>query len=60
LIDNVHVSEIMLVNNVDDATMGFLVEKEHPENESEIVKEYEPAVMWNLDVKRYILRIYVY
>ena len=42
----------MLVNNFDDTTIGFLVEKEDPENENEIVKEYEPAVMWNLNVQR--------
>ena len=40
----------MLVNDVDDATMGFLVERESEMDE--IVKEYEPAVMWNLKVKR--------
>ena len=43
---------IMLVNTYDDSTIGFMVEKEDSENESEIVKEYEPAIMWNLNVKR--------
>ena len=33
--------------------MGFLVEKEDPVTQ-EIVKEYEPSVMWNLEVKSYI------
>ena len=44
----------MLVNDIDDSTMGFLVEKEG-NNPDEIVKEYEPAVMWNLSVMRYDL-----
>ena len=44
----------MLVNDFDDSTMGFLVEKEG-ENPDEIVKEYEPAVMWNISVLRYVL-----
>ena len=42
----------MLVNTFDDSTIGFLVERPDPDNENEIVKEYEPAVMWNLDIKR--------
>ena len=42
----------MLVNTCDDSTMGFLVEKEDPNNENEIVREYEPSIMWNLNVKR--------
>ena len=41
-----------LVNNYDDSTIGFLVEKEDPENGNAIVQEYQPAVMWNLIVKR--------
>ena len=41
-----------LVNTYDDTTIGFLVEKEDPENVNEIVQEYQPAVMWNLKVKR--------
>ena len=41
----------MLVNNVDDDTIGFLVERED-EGTGSIVKEYEPAIMWNLAVKR--------
>ena len=41
----------MLVNTIDDATMGYLVEKEDVDTK-EIVQEYEPAVMWNLKVKR--------
>lgn len=40
---------IMLVNNADDSTIGFIVERDETE---EIVKEYEPAIMWNLSVKR--------
>jgi hypothetical protein len=43
----------MLVNNVDDSTIGFLVEKEDQESAA-IVNEYEPAIMWNLAVKRYV------
>ena len=43
----------MLVNSIDDSTMGFLLEKEGTDPE-EIVKEYEPAIMWNLTVKRYL------
>ena len=41
----------MLVNTVDDATMGYLVDKEDLDT-NEIVEEYEPAVMWNLKVKK--------
>ena len=41
----------MLVNNVDDDTIGFFVERED-EGTGSIVKEYEPAIMWNLAVKR--------
>ena len=41
----------MLVNTFDDATMGFMVEKEDPHT-NEIVEEYDPAIMWNLKVKR--------
>ena len=40
----------MLVNHLDNSTMGFLVEKEGA-NPGEIVEEYQPAVMWNLKVK---------
>ena len=43
----------MLVNNVDIDTIGFLIDKEV--SEGEIVQEYEPAIMWNLKVERYIL-----
>ena len=41
----------MLVNNADDSTIGFFVERDADES-GEIVKEYEPAIMWNLAVKR--------
>ena len=41
---------MMLVNDVDDSTMGFMVERE---SEGDIVKEYEPAIIWNLRVLRY-------
>ena len=43
----------MLVNSVDNTTMGFLIEKEGPEA-GIIVKEYEPAIMWNLKVLRLV------
>ena len=43
----------MLVNNIDEDTIGFLVEKENEETGT-IVKEYEPAIMWNLVVKRLV------
>ena len=43
----------MLVNNIDDSTIGFLVDKEN-EQRNEIVQEYEPAIMWNLKVLSYI------
>ena len=39
----------MLVNNIDDSTIGFLVDKENVQR-NEIVQEYEPAFMWNLKV----------
>ena len=42
---------IMLVNNADDSTIGFYGERDVDETR-EIVKEYEPAIMWNLSVKR--------
>ena len=38
----------MLVNTQDE----FMVERPSNTAEDEIVKEYEPAIMWNLDVKR--------
>ena len=41
----------MLVNNIDEDTIGFMVEKDDEGNGS-IVKEYEPAIMWNLAVQR--------
>ena len=41
----------MLVNTFDDASMGFIVEKKD-NNTNEIVEEYDPAIMWNLQVKR--------
>ena len=44
---------IMLVNNIDEDTIGFMVEKDD-EGTGSIVKEYEPAIMWNLAVKRYV------
>ena len=40
----------MLVNSADDST-GFFVEKE-VDGFQDIVKEYEPAIMWNLSVQR--------
>ena len=43
----------MLVNTHDDSTIGFLVERTDPDDENLVVKEYEPAIMWNLAVKRY-------
>ena len=39
----------MLVNSVENTTMGFLFKKEGPEA-GIIVKEYEPAIIWNLKV----------
>ena len=38
----------MIVNDYDDSSMGFLVEREDSVS-NEIVKEYEPAIMWNLN-----------
>ena len=47
---NIDISRLnMLVNHIDSSTMGYLVEKEGG-NATEIVEEYEPAVMWNLRV----------
>ena len=43
----------MLVNNIDEDTIGFLVEKDNEETGA-IVEEYEPAIMWNLVVKRLV------
>ena len=40
----------MLVNNVNDDTIGFIVERE--DDDGSIVKEYEPTIMCNLRVKR--------
>ena len=41
----------MLVNNVDNDTIGFMIEKE-ADGTGSIVKEYEPTIMWNVAVKR--------
>ena len=41
----------MLANNVDTDTIVFMVEKE-ADGTGTIVEEYEPAIMWNLAVKR--------
>ena len=41
----------MLMNSADDSTIGFFVEKDVDGSE-DIVKEYEPAIMWNLSVQR--------
>ena len=42
----------MLVNTEDECTIGFMVERPSDTTEDEIVKEYEPAIMWNFYVKR--------
>ena len=47
-----NISDMSLVNTYDDSTIGFLVEKQDPENQERVISEYQPAVMWNLNVKR--------
>ena len=42
----------MLVNTQDECTIGFMVERPSNTAEDEIVKEYEPAIMWNLDINQ--------
>ena len=43
----------MLVNTHNDSTIGFMVERTDPDYENLVVKEYEPAIMWNMAIKRY-------
>ena len=47
-----NISDMSLDNTYDDSTIGFLVEKQDPENQERVISEYQPAVMWNLNVKR--------
>ena len=49
-----------LVNSYDDSTIGFLVEKENPDDENGVIEDYQPSIMWNLHVKGYIFIVYTF